>query len=122
MELALAWLREMEATSPADASPTSAARIYHVNEGAVKSAWYRERNTGPLTPKWGGHNKILSEAQHEALIQYARDQGRDLGATKNMLFKAVAHLKATETPPAPPPSDRWFQKWLKQSKVLFLLF
>jgi hypothetical protein len=117
MKLALAWLREMEAKSPADVSPASAARIYHINENSVRSTWYRERNKdSPVRPR-GGQNRILSKAQHEALILYARDQGRDLGATKNMLFKAIQYLKATETPPAPPPSERWFQRWLKQTKV-----
>jgi hypothetical protein len=120
LKLALAWLREMKAISPTDASPISAARIYHINEETVKSAWFREKNRGTPRPR-GGHNRILSEAQHDALIQYAKDQGRDLGATKSMLFRAVVHLKATETLPAPPPSDRWFQNWLKQSKVLLLL-
>ena len=28
---ALAWLRDMSAHSPTDASPTSAARIYHID-------------------------------------------------------------------------------------------
>jgi transposase len=76
LQLALALLREMEANSPADASPISAARIYHVNERTVKTAWYRERKKGSTSTsssvQWGGQNKILSDAQHEALIQYAR--------------------------------------------------
>ena len=61
LKLALAWLREMKATSPADASPTSAARIYHISEETVKSAWLREKNRGPPRPR-GGQNRILSEA------------------------------------------------------------
>ena len=125
MQLALAWLRDMQATSPADASPSSAARIWKLNEGSVKSRWLRERKRSlappPTKETRGGHNKILSEAQHEAVVQYAKDQGRDLGATKSMIFQAIAYLKATETPPAPPPSDRWFQRWLKESKVPFPL-
>ena len=99
MKLALAWLRAVKVESPDDASPASAARIYHLNESSVRSAWYRERKKDlSVSPGSGGHNKILSKAQHEALILYARDQGRDLGATKNMLFQAIQHLKATETP------------------------
>jgi hypothetical protein len=122
MQLALAWLRDMQATSPADASPSSAARIWDLHEGSVKSRWLRERKKPLINQgkaRRGGQNRILSEAQHDAVVQYARDQGRDLGATKNMIFKAIVYLKATETPPAPPPSERWFQRWLKESKVLF---
>ena len=115
---ALAWLREMSVHSPKDASPTSAARIYYIdNPNTVRNAWYREKKRGSPPSVRGGHNKILSKAQHEAIIQYARDQGRELGATKSMLFAAICHLKATETPPAPHPSERWFSLWLKQTKV-----
>ena len=125
MQLALAWLRDMQATSPADASPSSAARIWDLREGTVKSRWLRERRRSlaaaapPAKETRGGHNRILSEAQHEAVVQYAKDQGRDLGATKSMIFQAIAYLKATETPPAPPPLEQWFQRWLKELQVPF---
>ena len=38
-----------------------------------------------------------------------------------MLFKAIQYLKATETPPAPPPSERWLQYWLKNTKDLHVV-
>jgi hypothetical protein len=122
LKLALEWLRMMEIESPVDATPSTAARIFQIKEeSSVRSAWYRERKKrGSPTRQNGGQNRILSRAQHEAIIQYARDQGRDLGATKSMVFSAICHLKATETPPAPHPSDRWFQKWLKRTQVLIL--
>ena len=65
LKLALAWLREMKAIP--DASLISAARIYHINEETVKSVWFREKNRGTPRPR-GGHNRILSEAQYDALI------------------------------------------------------
>ena len=76
---ALARLRDMSAHIPTDASPTSAAFIYHIdNPDTVRNAWYREKKRGSPPGMGGDHNKVLSKAQHEAIIQYTRDQGREL--------------------------------------------
>ena len=42
-----------------------------------------------------------------------------LGATKSMVFAAIAHLRAAEIPPKPQPTQRWFQTFLKAHPELF---
>src|ERR1700755_3192191 len=124
MQLALQWLRD----NPSE-TPTVAARIHFhedlpKHEASVRVAWAREKkkkekaNKGVVV-QHGGHNRVLSDAQKEALILYVREQAEHgLGATKKMVFAAIAHLKDQETPSKPPPSWRWFQKWLKASQAL----
>ena len=62
---------------------------------------------------------MFSDAQKAALILYVREQAEHgLGAAKKMVFAAIAYLKDQKTPAKPPPSWRWFQKWLKASQAL----
>lgn len=94
------------------------ARIYHVNESSVRSN-IRRRRAGVPT-QHGGQNKVLSTAQIEALTKYIEDMYLSgLGATKQMVFGAIAHLRAAENPPKKPPSIRWFQTFLKGHPELF---
>ena len=98
MRLALQWLRD----NPSE-TPTTAARIHFhedlpKHEASVRVAWAREKkkkaNKGVVV-RQGGRTRILSDAQSQAVVQYAREQAEHgLGATKRMVFAAIAHLKA----------------------------
>jgi DDE superfamily endonuclease len=122
MRLALQWLRD----NPSE-TPTTAARIHFhedlpKHEASVRVAWAREKKKKEKANKWvvvRGRTRILSDAQSQAVAQYAREQAEHgLGATKKMIFAAIAHLKGQETPAKPAPSWSWFQKWLKANKAL----
>jgi hypothetical protein len=78
--------------------PTAAARIYHVKEHALRKAVLRSkqkvRNSAGLYNTWGGNNKVLNDAQEEAIRQYCYEQWEaGLGATHQMVFAAISHLK-----------------------------
>jgi DDE superfamily endonuclease len=113
--LAIQWLFE----NPEE-RVCAAARIYNVkNEHYLRVAYQREksrREKGPV--QRGGQNRILNEAQHQALIQYAIDQATEggMGATKPMLRAAAAYLRRQEG--KDPPSERWFSQWLKSMPSL----
>src|SRR5271168_130121 len=126
MRRAIQWLR----ANPSE-SPTQAARMhFHLDlpkhEASVRVAWARDKKKrqkqsegGEVAKKSGGQNRILSDAQSQAVVQYAREQAEHgLGATKKMVFAAIAHLKAQEIPAKPAPSWRWFQKWLRSNASL----
>ena len=93
-----------EALGQPDLSPTSAARIYHVKEDSLRKLVLRTRNkkrnaTGVYNTH-GGNNKILSEAQEEAIRQYCYEQWEaGLGATHQMVFAAISHLRAVRSIP-----------------------
>ena len=75
---------------------------------------------GGIEAKHGGHNKILSEAQIEALYKYVDDSYLSrYGATKAMVYAAVGCLKANEIPTKNPPTWRWFQTFIKDHPELF---
>jgi hypothetical protein len=68
------------------------ARIYHVKEPALVKSVFRARkrlrNTEGLYNTWGGNNKILNEAQEDAIRQYCYEQWEiGLGATCYLSFK-----------------------------------
>ncbi len=113
--LAIQWLFE----NP-DERICTAARIYGVeNEHYLRVAYQRERSRkerGPI--RKGGQNRILNDAQHQALVQYAIDQATEggMGATKPMLRAAAAYLRRQEG--KDPPSERWFSQWLKSTTCL----
>jgi hypothetical protein len=82
----------------AEHRPTTAARIYHVKELALCKSVLRSRqkvrNAAGLYNTWGGNNKILNNAQEEAIRQYCYEQWEvGLGATHQMVFAAISHLK-----------------------------
>jgi hypothetical protein len=112
-------IRRRQAIEWLEANPTekccTAARIYDLKPASLRVAVARHKKSkSRVQPIHGGQNKVLSEAQSEAVIQYIRDQAESgLGATKQMIFAAICHLKAAEEPSKSPPSRRWFQLWLK---------
>jgi hypothetical protein len=112
---ALQWLR----ANPGE-KPTAAARIYGIkNEQYFRLAWNRDkkkRERGPV--KLGGQNRILNDAQHQALIRYAIDQATDggMGAIKRMMYNAAAYFRRQQG--KEPPTKRWFQLWLKDATEL----
>jgi hypothetical protein len=80
-------------------SVKTAARVYHVKEKAIEISVYRskvrKRNNQGLFNRHGGNNKILNDAQEEAIYQYCYDQWEQgLGATHKMVFGAITHLRA----------------------------
>jgi len=71
---------------------------------ALKRAKRKDKKTGR-----GGHNKVLSETQTEAIQGYCKEQYESgMGATKQMVFAAISHLMIQAEPPRKPPPWRWF--------------
>jgi hypothetical protein len=78
--------------------PTAAARIYHVREDSLRKSVLRsrrkQRNSEGIYNTWGGNNKILNEAQEEAVRQYCYEQWEmGLGASHSMVYAAICHLR-----------------------------
>jgi hypothetical protein len=78
--------------------PTAAARIYHVREDSLRKSVLRsrrkQRNSEGIYNTWGGNNKILNEAQEEAVRQYCYEQWEmGLGASHGMVYAAICHLR-----------------------------
>jgi hypothetical protein len=77
---------------------TTAARIYHVKEDSIRKVVLRsrkkQRNSEGRYNSHGGNNKILNEAQEEAIRQYCYEQWEmGLGASHAMVFAAICHLR-----------------------------
>ena len=88
-----------------DEKATTAARIHHVNAIAVRSNLRREEIYGGKEVKHGGHNKMLSDTQVEAIYQYVEDSYLSgYSATKVMVYAAIGCLKANQLPTKEPPS------------------
>src|SRR5208282_5429794 len=84
---------------------TTAARIYNVNDRTVRTKLRRARQRGRVEVKHGGQNKMLSDAQVNAIYKYVEDSYLSgYGATKAMVFAAIGCLKANEIPPKEGPS------------------
>jgi hypothetical protein len=100
---------------------TTAARIYSVNDSTLRTNLQRARlrGSGIAPAKRGGQNKILSNAQVDAIYKYVEDSYLSgYGATKMMVFAAIGCLRANEIPPKDAPSWRWFQTYLAGSAGL----
>jgi hypothetical protein len=71
------------------------ARIYHANESSVRtSCWRDSQRVGKPPIQHGGQNKILSEAQIQAVSTYVRDMYLSrLGATKQIVYTAISYLQ-----------------------------
>jgi hypothetical protein len=101
-----------------DEKATTAARIHHVNTATVRSSLWREQKSNKV--KHGGQNKMLSDAQVEAIYKYVEDSFLSgYGATKAMVYAAIGCLKANQLPAKEPPSWRWFQIFMKEHPDLF---
>jgi hypothetical protein len=100
-------------------APTTAARIYGANEATVRNKAWRARRRQRSPPKpTGGHNRILSDIEVQAIGKYVRDMYiTGLGATRPMVAAAIAHLRGLRG--QDPPSTRWFQLFLKAHPTLF---
>jgi len=108
---AIKWLQE-EPTEKA----TTAGRIFDVKPNSIRATL---RRSSFIRRPRGGQNKVLSDAQTEAIKLYCFEQWQvGLGATKQMVFAAITFLKASEEPPKEPPSWRWFQTWLQSNTDL----
>jgi hypothetical protein len=84
------------------------ARIYHVNSNTVKSKLWRERQraSAPIKQR-GGHNRVLSDAQVEAIYKYVEDSYLSgYSATKAMVYATIGCLRANQIPPKDPPTWR----------------
>jgi hypothetical protein len=98
-----------------DEKASTAARIYREKESTVRKALQRQRDRKGALVQHGGHTKILSDTQLEAILKYIEDMYlAGIGATKEMIFQAIIHLRASQNPPKKPPSKRWFQTFLKE--------
>ena len=83
-----------------------AARIFGIPKSTLQSRITRRRAT-----QNGGQNKVLTTAQIEALKQWIiRQYELGLGATRQMTFAAICHLRK----PLPAPSQSWLSKLIKQ--------
>ncbi|KFZ09595.1 hypothetical protein V501_05525 [Pseudogymnoascus sp. VKM F-4519 (FW-2642)] len=103
--------------NPSENSAT-AARILHVNQTTLRMR--RTRQTQQQPKIRGGSNKVLSDIQAEAIQRYIqRSYENGYGATKPMVFNAVCQLLAANNPPRKPPSQRWFQTWIKSQHETF---
>jgi hypothetical protein len=81
-----------------DEKATTAARIHHVNATTLRSNLRREQIPDKEV-KHGGHNKMLSDAQVEAIYKYVEDLYLSgYGATKAMVYAAIGCLKANQLP------------------------
>ena len=112
---AIQWLQE----NPGE-KPTTASRIFKVKPEAIRAILFRtKRKHIGAKNKRGGHNKILSASQNDAIQLYCKEQFEGgLGATRSMVYSAISFLKSQEEPPRPPPSWRWFNNWMKHNSNL----
>ena len=71
-----------------------AARLWHLSPSTLRNSIARDKKTTTPRLSHGGQNKVLTEAQIEALKDWIRDQSvQGLGATKKMVYAAVCHLR-----------------------------
>ena len=99
---AFAEAKEWGLTYPEEL-PTTVARIFDVKPDAIRQSLFRERRRkkqrGILRPDTapgrGGHNKVLSATQEEAILRFCKEQWEiGLGATYSMVKAAIKHLLA----------------------------
>jgi hypothetical protein len=104
-------------TQHPDELVATVARIFKINERTLRS---RMRRQSQPPGKRGGQNKLLSEAQNESIHRYIRrSYEAGYGATKAMVFEAIAELKRAEIPLKPAPSKTWFYDWIKAQTPFF---
>ena len=74
----------------------TAGRIFKVDANSVAVAIRQHAQTVHKKPH-GGHNKILSDTQNEAICSYCKEHYESgIGATKQMVFAVISFLKAQE--------------------------
>jgi hypothetical protein len=88
-----------------------AARLWHLSPSTLRNSIARDKKTTTPRLSHGGQNKVLTEAQIEALKDWIRDQSvQGLGATNKMVYAAVCHLRH----PQSEPSTSWLTKFIKR--------
>jgi hypothetical protein len=71
--------------------PVTAARIYGVNPGSIRTSIKRARRQ--LQKTHGGQNKILSNTQTKAIETYCYEQWEiGIGAIKQMVYAVICFL------------------------------
>ena len=87
-----------------DEKVTTAAQIHHVNATTIRSNLRREQIPDKEV-KHGGHNKMLLDAQVDAIYKYVEDSYLSgYSVTKVMVYAAIGCLKANQLPSKEPPS------------------
>jgi hypothetical protein len=88
-----------------------AARIYDLPETTLYSSIRRQKDE---KTRRGGHNKILSQDETDAIHDLIRSLLIwGIPPTHNLIFAAISWLKHAKQSDAP--SRRWFQAWWKNS-------
>lgn len=98
--------REWLVANPSE-SVAAASRIFKVSKSMLQSSITQLNR---IRVGRGGHNKLLTIAQTKALKEWIITQYKQgLGATKQMTFAAICHIRQ----PKPPPSYSWLTKFIK---------
>jgi hypothetical protein len=99
----------------------TAARIFGVNASTLRMRRTRSTTQQDKQLKThGGCNKVLSDIQVRAIQRYIqRSYENGYGATKPMVYNAICQLLAADIPLRKPPSQRWFQTWIKSQHKTF---
>ena len=78
----------------ADENATTAVRIYHVNPETIQTRLQREHLRRNTKVKHGGHNKMLLDAQVDAIYKYVEDLYLSRHSViKAMVYAAIGCLK-----------------------------
>ncbi|KAI9664435.1 MAG: hypothetical protein M1829_005828 [Trizodia sp. TS-e1964] len=102
---AMQWLEEYS-----DEKSATAARIFQISSKTVCSALTRKK--ADTNGQWGGHNKILTKAEEEAIHQFITDLlEHQILPTFQLIYLAISKLKHDEDHETP--SLSWFTKWWK---------
>jgi hypothetical protein len=91
-------------------------RLHKVNESTLRSSIRRDKKARKEPRKsHGGHNRVLSQVQEEAIFRYIREMYyAGFGATKPMVLGVISAIRAVEG--HPPPSRTWFRSWILSNK------
>src|SRR5450432_2690788 len=86
---AIQWLQENLGEKP-----TTVGRIFQVKPESIRTALFRARRKQATITR-GGHNKILSASQNDAIQLYCKEQFEGgLGATRTIVYSAICFLKS----------------------------
>ncbi|KAI9670472.1 MAG: hypothetical protein M1829_004795 [Trizodia sp. TS-e1964] len=107
---AIQWLVE----NPKEQSVT-AARIFKVALKALWAALLRKKK-GTNSGEWGGHNRVLTNAESYAVHRFIGDLlDHQILPTWQTIYSAVCALKRDEGREAP--STSWLTKWWKNAEL-----
>lgn len=90
----------------------TAARIFKINRKTLSNSI----NRGQLNTHHGGHNKILTQSQEEAIHKFIRSYlEHSQLPTRSIVFNAICLLRSHLN--KPPPSQDWFTRWYKTTQL-----